>query len=139
MVEADQLRAPAELEDRGHHPVGGGDREQVHRRRLDRHQQRAEGEQQDDEAERDDDRDHLRQLVADLGGEVDVAGGLAADVGGAAGPLRRLRDDFVAKFFDQVDGVGVPWRGLRDNREDGDRPLLVEGRLADFGDVAVSR
>ena len=81
-VEPDQLEADALLEDQDQHPVGGGDREQVHQPGGERHDDRAERDHQQQEAERDDDRDHERQLLADLVGEVDVGGGRAADEGG---------------------------------------------------------
>src|SRR6188472_464208 len=135
VVEPDQRGTPAELEDSGDDAVGGGDRDQVHRRRLDRHQQRAEGEQQDDEAEADDDRDHQRQLVADLGREIDVAGGLAADVGVGGGALQRGGDRRLTQAFDQADGLIRPRRRFGDHGEDRDRAFFVEGRFGDAGDV----
>src|SRR4051794_32722155 len=136
VVEPDQFGSPAELEDGGDDAVGGGDRDQVHRRGLDRHQQRAEGDQQDDEAEGDDDRDHQRQLVGDLRRQVDVAGGLAADIGLRLRPRQRGRDHFVAEVFDQVDGLVLPRLGFRDQRVDADGPRFVAVGFGDGGDVA---
>ena len=51
----------------------------------------------------DDDRDHQRQLVGDLRREVDVAGGLAADVGAAPwSPSSAAGIVVVAQVFDQA-------------------------------------
>src|SRR5262249_24552861 len=136
VVEPDQVDAPAELEDGGDDAVGGRDRDQIARRRLDRDQQRAEGDQQDDEAEPDDDRDHQRQLVADLRRQVVVPGGLAADVGLRLGPFERAGNHFVAKVFDQADGLVLPRLRFRDQRVDADGPGLVASRFGDGGDVA---
>ena len=88
---------PAVLEDRGQHAVGGADREHVHHRRLQRDHHRAEREHQQQEAERDHDHDLERQLARDVRGEVDVAGGGAADVGLHVGALLGLRDHARAR------------------------------------------
>ena len=80
-LDAEDADAPAPLECGGHHAEGGGHAEQVRDGGLQRHQQRAERDQQHHEAERQHDRDHEQQAGGDLGGEVHVGGGRAADVG----------------------------------------------------------
>ena len=51
LLEVEQVLAPAPLEDRDEHAVGGGDREQVEDDRLERDHDRAERDQQQQERE----------------------------------------------------------------------------------------
>ena len=91
------LHAPALLEHRGDDAERGADRDEVHDARGQRDDDRAEREQQQHEAQRDDDRDRQHEAARDLVGEVDVARGRAADVGGHVLALRRRRDRVVAQ------------------------------------------
>ena len=56
--------APAPLEHRDDHAVGGADRQQVHDRRLERHEHRAEHHHQQQERQPDDGADEQRQTRA---------------------------------------------------------------------------
>ena len=78
-VEAEDRLRPVVLEDEREHAVGGADREQVERDRLERHDDRAEGDEEQCERECEHEREHVRERVSDLAGEVDVLGGRTGD------------------------------------------------------------
>ena len=63
LVDADQLHAPAPLEDGDEDAVGGADRQQVHDHRLERHEHAAEHGHQQQEAEQQHDADQQRHAA----------------------------------------------------------------------------
>ena len=73
-VDADQPPGPAALQDQGDHAVGGGDRQQVHHRGLDRHGDAAERDEQQQHREQDDPGDQVRDAAGQVGGAVDRRG-----------------------------------------------------------------
>ena len=78
-VEVEQVLAPAPLEDRDEHAVGGRDREQVEQDRLERDDDRAERDQQEQEREQQDEAEHERCRRLHHRVEVVRLGGGAAD------------------------------------------------------------
>ena len=66
-LEVEQALAPAPLEDRDEHAVGGGDGEQVEQDRLERDHDRAEGDEQEPEGEQQDEAEDERHRLG-LGG-----------------------------------------------------------------------
>ena len=71
LVDADQVHAPAPLEDGDEDAVGGADRQQVHDHGLERHEQAAEHRHQQQEAEQQHDADQQRHAAGEVVGEVD--------------------------------------------------------------------
>ena len=63
-VEVEQALAPAPLEERDDHAVGGGDREQVEEDRLDRDHDRAERDEQEPEGEQEDEAEDDRHRAS---------------------------------------------------------------------------
>ena len=138
-VDAEQRRAPAPLEDRDDHAVGGADRQQVEDGRRQRHPDRAEHRHQQQDREADDDRDEHRQTRGDLVREVLEPGGLPADVDVEAAALRRRGDGVRSQPVDEVGRRGVLRRGRRRHREDRRVPALVEARRRDRRDAGRLR
>ena len=89
--DAEQVLAPAPLEDRDLRAERRGHREQEAQDRLDRHQDRPEGEREQDERQADHDDQEDRQRGRQLGRDVDVGRGGAADQDVRAGAGLRSR------------------------------------------------
>ena len=115
----------------GHDAERGRDREQVHDHGLQRHEHRPEGQEQEQERQRQHHGDGQGELVADLIREIDVAGRLAAHVGGHVLALGGLGDRVVAQVIDDVLGLGRRGRVVRDDRVDGGVAAVVDQRLRD--------
>ena len=113
--DADQVLAPAPLEDGDDDAVGRGDGQHVHDDRLDRHQQRPEDHHQEEERQGQHDAEEEREPPAEVVGEVDAgrdhAGDVHVEVGarptavGDAPSSRRLIDQILGGFgLGPVDG-----------------------------------
>ena len=93
---------------------------------------RAEGEQQQQEAQPDDDRDHQRQLVGDLVGEVDVAGRGAADVRRSCPcPWSPCGIVLSRRSLTRSSVASIGRRGRRRSRCRPRRAVVVDQRLCD--------
>ena len=125
-VDAEDVDAPAVLEDRRQHAEGRPDAAQVDQRGLERHEQRAERDQQHDEAQREHDDDDEGQPRGDLGGEVDVGRGGAADVGPDVLAAGRRREHGRAHGAHEVGRLGGRGSRRGDGREDRRVALRVD-------------
>ena len=113
-VDADEVGAPAPLEDRDEHAVGGGDRQHVHDDGLERHQQRAEDHHQQQERQRQHGGEEDERAPGEEVGEVDVGGGRPGDLDVERGAGDRGGDDVVAQGRDEFGGGRVLGCGRRD-------------------------
>ena len=125
-VQPDQLGAPAPLEHRDEHAVGGGDRQQVHERGLERDEDRPEHDHQQQERHRHDGGDEQRQAAGDAVGQVGDHGP-AGERHRGVGAVDRGRQHVGAQVADELVGalvlggrgrVGGEHRGVAGGVED---------------------
>src|SRR5690606_21922905 len=118
---------PAPLEDGGDGAEGGGDREQVAQRGLDRDGDRPEDDREQDQGEPDHDDTEGHQGGPEPVGDVDGHGGVAGDqqVVDVVGALQPL--GLAADLPNQVGGRGVGLGGGRDHLHDAEVRLRVGG------------
>lgn len=137
-AQAQQLAAPAPLEDRDDDAEGGGDGGDVHGRRLERDAEGPEGQQQEHAAEGDDHADEERQLPDDDLGEVVVGGRHTADVDLHGVAVSGGRDDVLAESVDEVArGPGLRGKVRYDGQDRGVAAAVEDGGAG--GGDAVGR
>ena len=117
-VDADEVGAPAPLEDRDEHAVGRADRQDVHDDGLERHEERSEDHHQEQERQRQHGAEEDERAAGEEVGEVDVGGGRPGDLDVERRAGDRGRDDVVAQRLDQFGGGRVLGCGRGDEVEE---------------------
>ena len=112
LVDPDQRRAPAVLEDGCHYSERRAGGEQIHHRCRERNQEAAEDGHQQQEAEQHYDTDEQRELARQHVAEVVEDGGLAAREHVDAGATLGRRDHLTSHRVQQVGGRDILGRAL---------------------------
>ena len=107
-LQADEVLAPAPLEDHDHDAVRGADAQQVQQRRLQRDEQRPEHQREQQERQQNHCADEQRKSVLHSTADVAPGGGLPADVSArAVGPFSTCGRTSARSRSMVVDGGGV--------------------------------